>query len=141
MLLPTAIFSHLSAVAPLTALLRANSTAPVRVYPIRLPQNPVFPAVTYHVISDEREFSHGGRSKLQIARVQFSVWSKDESGSGGYASGAAVVQALHEALDGHDGAMGQNIAKCIPLGGRDLPESEPGIYHHAADFQIAFSES
>ena len=105
MLLPTAIFSHLSAVAPLTALLRANSTAPVRVYPIRLPQNPVFPAVTYHVISDEREFSHGGRSKLQIARVQFSVWSKDESGSGGYASGAA---------SGASGFSSRNSCTSIP---------------------------
>lgn len=141
MILSSAIFAHLSNVAGVRDLLRENASAHVRVYPVHLPQNPVFPSVTYQVINDERTFSHGGRSKLQIARVQFSVWARDVSGSGGYASCQAVVNALHEALDGHDGAMGQNIAKVIPLGGRDLPESEPGIYHHATDFQIAFSES
>lgn len=140
-LLGEAIFAHLSHVAPLTALLRTSADAPVRIYPIHLPQAPTYPAITYQIVSDERVFHHGGRSRLQLARVQFSIWGKDtDGGSGGYRSVQAVAQALHEALDGHDGAFGNHLVKCVPLGGRDLGESEPGIYHHAADFSVAFSE-
>jgi hypothetical protein len=135
-----AIFTHLSNVAGVRDLLRVDATTPVRIYPMRLPQSPTYPAITYQNVSDTEEYSHGGRSGLQVARVQFSIWGKDASGSSGYDSVYAVLRQLKLALVGHDGAMGNHIAKSTPLGGRDLPESEPGIYHHAIDFQIALTD-
>lgn len=51
-----------------------------RAYPVKLPQNPVLPAVTYQIISAVPTYSHDGDSNLDFTRVQFTVWATTFSG-------------------------------------------------------------
>jgi hypothetical protein len=67
-----AIVSQAGANAGLTALIGTN---PVRLHPQMLPQDPLYPAVTYDCISSPREVLMGADPGLVTARWQFSAWS------------------------------------------------------------------
>lgn len=45
-----------------------------RWYPAPLPENPVYPSVTYQIISENNVSSHQGNSNLAETRLQLNVW-------------------------------------------------------------------
>lgn len=46
----------------------------VRIYPIDLPQNPVYPSITYQLVSEVEHYSQSGFSDLMESRFQFVIW-------------------------------------------------------------------
>lgn len=50
-----------------------------RIYHKILPQNPVYPAVTYYVVSNTYDWAMGSDTGLQHARVQVSAFGADDS--------------------------------------------------------------
>ena len=65
------LFTRLSTFAGLTALI---GTAPVRLFPVIMPEGTVKPAVTYQLISGPREAAMGSDPGLVHARYQFTAW-------------------------------------------------------------------
>lgn len=107
-----------------------------RVYPVRLPQNPRYPALTYELISDPRRYSGDGDDGLVEARMQVSGFA-DRYG--------ALREALDEvaaALSGFTGDLGgTSVAMIRHEGTRDLFDDradEDGIYHAASDYVIEY---
>ena len=72
-----AIVTKASQTSGLTALI---GTSPMRFHPQLLPQNPVYPAVTYTCISSPREILMGSDPGLVAARWQFSAWDATYKG-------------------------------------------------------------
>lgn len=68
----------LQAQAGLTALVGAGTNA--RIYPLKLPQNPTFPAVTYQVISGPRDYTQQGRDGVVTYRVQCNLYARTYDG-------------------------------------------------------------
>lgn len=94
MSLETALYSHLSGDAALSALVGT------RIYPVILPQQPVLPAVTYQRIGAVREQTIARNVPGTMPRYQFSVWTQELDGGSqaGYLRGVAIRQALRNAL-------------------------------------------
>lgn len=46
-----------------------------RVYPVKLPQKPTLPAVTYQVISGPRRYTQDGKAQPTTFRVQVEFWA------------------------------------------------------------------
>jgi hypothetical protein len=61
---------------PIFGLLQSNTAAGSRVYPLTLPQSPVYPAVTYQQISSTATHAMGGDDPLRIVRVQVNSWAE-----------------------------------------------------------------
>jgi hypothetical protein len=66
------LFTRLSTFNALTALI---GTAPVRVYPVIMPQGATHPAVTYQLISGIRESAMVADPGLVTSRYQFTAWA------------------------------------------------------------------
>lgn len=66
-----------------------------RVYPVHLPQDACYPAITFQVVSRDTMEHLQGRSDLARIRVQFDIWTPDA------AEGWKIAEALRNALDGH----------------------------------------
>ncbi len=72
-----------------------------RVYPLRLPQNPTYPAVVYKVVSEKQPMTHGGTpGGLVTIRVQF------DCHGGTYTLSKQLKNVLKAELDGFNGLMG-----------------------------------
>lgn len=65
-----ALFLVLSADAGVVALFGS----PPRIYPNRLPEKPVLPAVSYRVLDTERIHHYGGPSGLAFPQYEFVAW-------------------------------------------------------------------
>ena len=63
-------------VASLTAVTALIGINPMRWYPQKYPQNPVYPLVTYYIIDGTDTYAHSGFSGLEDIRVQLSIWGK-----------------------------------------------------------------
>jgi hypothetical protein len=69
-----------------------------RIYPLKLPQGVILPAVTYQRISTPRVITHDqGTGGLAMPRFQFSAYDD------GYSSVKAVIKQIREALNGYKG--------------------------------------
>lgn len=107
-----------------------------RIYPVKLPQDPVMPAVTYHRISTAPvKTLDGANPSYQRVRLQFSCWGEDDPGrSSGYASAKAVAAQIRKVLQDYRGTMGGIEVLYIDVDGeRDLYEDETDSYHVPID--------
>ena len=73
-----AVYGRLSSYTGLTDLV---GTSPVRVYPLKLPQNPTYPAVTYCRVSTVRPSAMGSDTGDAQSRVQVDSWDSTELGT------------------------------------------------------------
>lgn len=109
-----------------------------RIYPKRLTQNVVYPALTYQVISDPRGHDHGGPDGTVQARVQVTAFSTS------YLEMKTVLDAVRTALDGFTGEIGGvQVAAVFHAGGRDLLDSEvkPEVHYNPTDYMVQFTET
>jgi len=121
MTIETDIAGHLGDYAGLAALVGE------RIYPVRLPQTPTLPAVTYQRISGTTRYSHDGDSGLYSARWQFSCWAEHYMEA--VAVGAQVKGAVHTWRNAHgQPAFVEN----------EVDDYEPatGVYHVMVDATI-----
>lgn len=108
-----------------------------RVYPVTIPQNPVFPVITYQRISRLDVASQDGPSALARGRIQVDVWAKT------YDQAAAVGAAVRRRLNGYRGPVeGQEDVQGIRLEtNRDEYDPEALLFRHSADFYVWHEEN
>jgi len=103
-----------------------------RLFPLRLPQEPVLPAITYTRLSAPPEATQTSYALRRI-RVVFGCWDKTYDGA--VALGALVISLLaHQSIEAGGG-------KCLLLGDRDaLPDPITGLFRRLVEFQIFHEE-
>lgn len=82
----------IEAQAGVTALIGSGTAT--RLYPVVLPQNPTFPAITYQIISGPRDYTQDGPDGVVRFRVQCNCYGAT------YASAKALRDALESAISG-----------------------------------------
>lgn len=129
MIIEAALYSYLSTYAGLTDLIST------RLYPLVLPQNPTYPAITYLKVSRV-----GGRAMKSTnprhirARFQFSCWATS------YSSAKAVAVQVQTALQDYNGVMGGSggvtVLDSEPINELDIYEPDTKLYHVPIDIMI-----
>lgn len=128
-----ALYARMSGYAGLTALVST------RVYPVKLPQDCTYPAVTYQRISTIREVAHG--ADPGIARTRLQVTSAATT----YSGVKAVTAQVRAALQRYDDAAASVAVLDTFLENEvDLfseEEDDAGVYLVAQDFTVIHRES
>lgn len=123
------IDSYLSGLAAVTNLIGD------RLYPVNLPQNPTYPALTYTQISEISIVAHDGAGDLMMCRFQFDCFALS------YAGVKALARALRRALDGFKGTMGEvTVPAVLFITALDAFEDPPKVFRIPADFTIQWKE-
>jgi len=96
-----------------------------RIYPIVLPQNPTYPAITYQRVGGRRFNSLNGYSELENPIIQIDVWG------GTHAAvidlGDRIITALH----------GSTVLKATaPNSPLDIYEDEISVYRRSIDISV-----
>lgn len=96
-----------------------NAIVSGRVYPVYLPQSPIYPAITFQRISGPRVRSLTGPSNLAHPRIQVDCWAAT------YNAAKELADAVRIAIDGYSGAMGDHtVYGAIVETDRDFYEPE-----------------
>lgn len=103
-----------------------------RMFPVKLPQNPTFPAVMIQTISGERVHSTDGASGLAGPRIQIDCWAES------YADADAVFEAVRKRLDGKGNG---DIQGMFIQSERDDFDFELGIYNRSMDVFVWHKEA
>lgn len=90
----------MNAGAVVFARLANQTTAATRVYPLLLPQQPTFPAVTYQQVSATRTHAMGQDGPIIRVRVQVNCWGKT------YAEARALAGEVEQQLSRYRGEAG-----------------------------------
>ena len=105
-----------------------------RIYPILLPQDSTYPALTYFKISGSVQHD------VDIAYPWFQISSWAET----YAEVKALAVVVKEVMQRYKGVMGGGSGIKVPQivfeNELDLYDSETGIYHIPADYKIIYRE-
>ena len=132
MIIEEAITAHLTTTAGLAALIGT------RVSPLRLPENPTYPVVTYQRISAPRIQSHTGPSGLAYPRFQFDCYATT------YLRAKHVAEQVRLALDGYVGTMGGAagvpVSSSLIQSDRDDYDPTTRIWRISLDFIIGHQE-
>lgn len=114
-----------------------SAIASTRVYPVRLPQNPVFPCVSFQVITEPRIYTMEGAS-APTAYIQVDCWAKTHLGA------HQLAEAVSLCLSGFRGTMGsggtaRHVSACLQQSMTDL--FEPGVndYRVSLDFSVWYN--
>lgn len=137
MTINASIFTRLSTFAGLTALVGNRS------FPVEVPQNSEYPAVSYLKITGERVLVMGVNSGLVRALFQFDCWSGEHANGdrGTYDEARAVADQVVKALDRWTNTVGTVVQDSIPKRDLDRPPEENGrLYHSLVEFEIFFEE-
>ena len=118
--------THLIADSPVTALVVA------RIYPIKLPQSPVYPAITYQIISDIPHRSLDGDSDLERVRARIDCWAET------YTEALDLARKVRTAVADFSGTMGTTVVTSSKFETwNDIFEDAPEVYRRVVDFIIA----
>lgn len=102
-----------------------------RIYPLILPQNPTYPAVTYQRIDSPHEGAMGADHDVARTRIQVDSWAET------YAGAKAVATQVRLALDNWASeAVSPAIINAAFESDGDLYEEEVGVYRVTADYLI-----
>lgn len=124
------LYQRLSGFAGLTALVVA------RIYPQKLPQKPVYPAVTYLTVSAVRESAMG--SDPGVARRRFSVIAWGAT----FTSASDVAEQVRAALQRYRGTLdGTEILDSYIELTRDLYHDDAKVYSVVNDFDVVYREA
>lgn len=109
------IFALLDGDAPLTAFVDS------RIYPILLPQNAVFPCVSYSTILDEEDKTFDGQGTFQEITVEIDAWSDT------HAEMLSVGDAIKTAIKNYSGTLASVQVDAIYI------DSTVSVYEDAAE--------
>ena len=119
------LVTHLLADGPVAALVAA------RVDPIKLPQSPTYPAITYEIISDIPHRSLDGDSDLEAVRVRIHCWAET------YAVAVDLAGKVRTAVGDFSGTMGTTVVVSSKFETwNDVWEDVPEAYRRVVDFII-----
>ncbi len=126
MTIETGLRTHLLADGPVAALVVA------RVYPLKLPQSPTYPALTYEIISDIPHRALAGDSDLERVRVRIHCWAATYTGA------IDLAAKVRTAVADFSGLMGTATVRSVKFESwNDIFEDVPEVYRRVADFFIA----
>jgi hypothetical protein len=130
-MIDAAIYSKLSGDTAVAAIVST------RIYPMRMPQGVVFPAISFDRVStDTRDLTHNGTNQTAQGTFQFSCFAEDPKSA--KQLGATVVKALH----GWKGTVaGEKIFRSAVLNETDLFDEDMGIFQVAIDVAIMYRET
>ena len=126
-MLEESIFSHLSTVAAITTYVGASSSA--RIYPVYLPQDPTYPAISYQRISSQPHVSMGGFCNLDNPRIQIDCWATS------YSDAKGMAEAVRDAM------MSASAFNALEISDQDLFEPDLEIYRVSIDFSCWFKST
>ena len=119
--------THLLDDAPVAALVVA------RIYPLKLPQNPTYPALTYEIVSDIPYRGLAGDADLEVIRVRIHAWAET------FAGAIDLATKVRTATADFSGTMGSPAIKVTSAKfetWNDLYEDVPEVYRRISDFFI-----
>jgi len=125
MIINDAIYTHLIRHAGLAALIVE------RCYPIRLPQEPTYPAVTYQRISTVPTYSQDGDSNLDRGRWQFSCWARTHTAAEAVAAQVRTALTTWRASYGQPAFLENQV---------DFYEPDTDVHHIPVDAIIWWKE-
>lgn len=100
-----------------------------RIYILKLPQNPVYPAITFFKVTGQRHFD------LDVAfpYFQFDSWAKTYSGA------REIANLIRTTLIREKGIWGSvKIVNSVFINEFDLYENDTGIFHIVSEFKIIY---
>lgn len=109
------------------------------IYPIRLPQKPAYPCISYQLVAANRDHTQDGGSGLVEARYQFNCYASK------YVDAKAIGEALRKDLDGFKGDVGTapNIATIDGMfleNIQDGYDDELDVFWVTVDFTVLHTE-
>lgn len=134
----------------LRAFLLADATIATavgtRIYPIKLPQAPVFPAITIMRVSAPRANVLKGKASLARPRYQIDCWMWEKSSTTAFTDSQTLGGAVMARLEGYSGVM-TDPSTSPPTDyhtgvtfddARDLFDTDVngGYFHHQSDYFI-----
>ena len=106
-----------------------------RVYPLTMPQNTTYPALTYQRVSERTIQSHQGTSNFAYTRYRFMCWAKT------FPAARQLASALKGAIIGYRGAMGARWAGSIRHDNElDNYDEQTKTFSVLSDFIIGHNE-
>lgn len=131
--LDDALYAYLSTYAGLTALIST------RVYPNELPQGTTLPAVVYITISDIKNHTLTGQSKLENPMIQFTAYSLTR------ATARAVANQIKTALADYHGTLSGLVIQKIELENEmsSIETNSDGtlkVYTNDLEFQVFYEK-
>lgn len=117
------LYAHLIAYAGLAALIGD------RVYPLKAPQDAIYPLLNYQRISGPRVHSHNGPSGLAHPRFQLTAWASS------LIEAKLVVAQARAAVDGFKGTMGDvDINGCFVV--NEIDHYDPETERHGTTIDV-----
>ena len=119
------LHTHLLADGDVAALVVA------RVYPLKLPQSPTYPALTYEIISDIPHRSLDGDSDREQVRARIHCWAAT------YVGAVDLAAKVRTAVADFSGTMGTVAVSSVKFETwNDIFEDVPEVYRRVTDFMI-----
>ena len=125
MTIETDFRTHLIADSPVTALVVA------RIYPVKLPQKPTYPAISYEVISDIPYRRLAGDDSRERIRIRVDCWAAT------YVGAVDLARKVRTAVADFSGLMGTTPVSSAKFESwTDIFEDVPEVYRRVVDFMI-----
>ena len=105
-----------------------------RIYALKLPQKPTYPAITYSRISGPRSQLLDGPSTWGFARLEYDSWAKS------YVSAQSLAAAVRVDLDGFVGSLNGRSVVIRLENERDLYEDEDKLYRVTQDYLVSHED-
>ncbi len=126
--------THLLADGPVAALVVDSSLAVPfrdRVYPLKLPQEPTYPALTLEIVSDIPYRGLSGDHDKEVIRARIHCWAETFSGA------IDLAGKVRTAVADFSGTMGTTAVSSAKFETwNDIYEDVPEVYRRVADFMI-----
>jgi hypothetical protein len=126
--LEEALFDYLTSDAGVSALVDE------RVYPVRLPERSLIPAISWSRVSANRIYTYSTFEDTDAwvaARIQFNCW--DYTAMGSMELGEAVLKAL-------SGYYGEFIGSSFAINELDIYEAPTKFHRRILDFLISYED-
>jgi len=117
-----------------------------RIYPVKLPQNVTYPAMTLLRVSSAPPTPLKGKTSLNHERIQIDCWVRETSGATPFTAALALGAAVRERLEGYVGPMSDTRTSPATVyttavqfaDEREFFEADVngGYYRHSADYLL-----
>lgn len=130
MTLEEAIFYKLSHDANITALVGS------RIYPVKMPDNPTFPAISFQSIFVERMHAMTGAVN-GTTRAQVQIDSRATTP----AAARTIAKKVHNALNGFSGTIDSLVVgSCLSISEQSFFEDEIDVHRQMQEYEFYFTE-
>jgi len=106
-----------------------------RIYPVLIPEETTYPAITYQGVTGSVKPSVDGRAYSEKS-IQIDAWGNT------YGDIKCVQAALHRILDGYVGTLsdGTRVLSSLRINEFDAYESDARVYRSITEYQFQFVE-